>query len=82
MENEFIQKFGYAEMYEWANPTLVPNRLGIFVQFDKDNPEKIVLDYQISESNTFIPYFRGLDMGKKMTNQEHNRIMDEECSKL
>lgn len=42
MENEFIQKFGYAEMYEWANPTLVPNRLGIFVQFDKDNPEKIV----------------------------------------
>ena len=46
------------------------------------DPEKIVLDYQLGESNTFIPYFRGLDMEKKMTTQEHNRIMDEECSKL
>lgn len=41
MENDFIQKFGYTEMYEWADPANVEKRLGIFVQFDRDQPEKI-----------------------------------------
>ena len=40
-QNDFIQKFGYSEMYEWSNPSTVVNRLGIFVQFDKNNPSKI-----------------------------------------
>lgn len=39
--NDFTQKFGYTEMYEWANPELVQNKLGVFVQFDKNQPEKI-----------------------------------------
>lgn len=40
MEHDFIQKFGYSEMYEWAN---IPEiKLGIFVTFDKENPNKIV----------------------------------------
>ena len=41
MENikSLIQNFGYSEMYEWSN---VSNRnFGIFVQFDKRNPNKI-----------------------------------------
>ncbi len=46
------------------------------------NPQKIVLDYALDNSNTFIPYFRGIDIGQKMTVKQHNEIMDEECLKL
>jgi hypothetical protein len=44
MENrdDFTQKFGYAEMYEWSDPSVIQNRLGIFVQFDPQNPNKII----------------------------------------
>lgn len=41
-QNDFIQKFGYTEMYEWAEVGTVPNRLGIFVQFDKNFTDKII----------------------------------------
>ena len=34
-----IQKFGYTEMYEWSNVS--NKKLGLFVQFDKRNPNKI-----------------------------------------
>lgn len=34
-----IQKFGYTEMYEWSNAS--NKKLGLFVQFDKRNPNKI-----------------------------------------
>lgn len=54
--NDFIQKFGYAEMYEWSDPQNVPNRLGIFVQFDKNNPDKIV------------PYDNGIILGVSTIN--------------
>lgn len=41
-KNEFIQSFGYTEMYEWSDFASVVNRLGIFVQFDNNNPGKII----------------------------------------
>ena len=42
-DNPNIQKIGYTEMYEWAkNPDLLNNgRFGLFVQFNKHEPEKI-----------------------------------------
>ena len=40
-EFDFIQKFGFSEMYEWDQP--IPQvRLGSFVSFSSENPEKIV----------------------------------------
>jgi len=41
MEEINIQKFGYTEMYEWANIPEHNNRLGRFVTFDKKQPNKI-----------------------------------------
>lgn len=41
MDNEFIQKFGYTEMYEWEDTQNIPNRLGVFVQFSEKVPNKI-----------------------------------------
>ena len=46
------------------------------------NSEKIVLNYKLGISNTFLPYFRGLDIGRKMTAREHNALMDEKCFNL
>jgi len=43
MNNDNIQKFGYTEMYEWSELPLQENRLGRFVTFDKNNPNKINL---------------------------------------
>lgn len=40
--NDFIQRFGYSEMYEWAKLPLQEHRLGRFVTFSKDSPDKIV----------------------------------------
>ena len=45
----------------------------------KYNSDKITLSYQVSKSNIYIPYFRGLDLGKKQSVREHNEIMDKEC---
>ena len=43
-QNEsLIQSFGYSEMYEWSK--IPEKKLGLFVQFDKHNPDKI-LPYQ------------------------------------
>lgn len=39
MTDSLIQTFGYTEMYEWSNAS--NKRLGLFVQFDKRNPNKI-----------------------------------------
>ena len=41
-ENDFIQKFGYSEMYEWAQIPPQQYRLGRFVTFSAENPDKIV----------------------------------------
>jgi len=40
--NDFIQRFGYSEMYEWAKLPLQEHRLGRFVTLSKDSPDKIV----------------------------------------
>lgn len=41
MANEdYFQKFGYTEMYEWAETPL--NKYGLFVEFDPDEPTKIL----------------------------------------
>lgn len=37
---EFVQKFGYCEMYEWAQ--IPKSKHGLFVQFDDNNHTKIV----------------------------------------
>ena len=39
MTDSLIQTFGYTEMYEWSNAS--NKKLGLFVQFDKRNPNKI-----------------------------------------
>ena len=41
-ENDFIQKFGYSEMYEWETIPPQQYRLGRFVTFSTTSPEKIV----------------------------------------
>lgn len=43
MGDNLIQKFGYAEMYEWQTVDEKNRYLGRFVTFSKDNPDKIVL---------------------------------------
>lgn len=48
------------------------------------NPNKLVLPYAVfgDSGNTFVPYLRGLDYGKKTTIGEHNREMDKLCKNL
>ena len=41
MNNKLIQNFGFCEMYEFSNE--VSNKYGKFVQFDPENPYKIIL---------------------------------------
>lgn len=41
MNNKLIQNFGFCEMYEFSNE--VSNKYGKFVQFDPENPDKIIL---------------------------------------
>ncbi|MBQ8908853.1 MAG: transglutaminase domain-containing protein [Clostridia bacterium] len=48
----------------------------------QDYPKKLELDYNINGNSVFIPYFRGLDLGKKQSIQQHNEIMDKECIDL
>ena len=42
MEADLIQKFGFSEMYEWGEVPDPKYRLGRFVTFDEQRPEKIV----------------------------------------
>lgn len=46
------------------------------------NCNKLKLSYKVSNSDIYIPYFRGLDLGRKQSMQEHNHEMDEECLNL
>lgn len=46
------------------------------------NIKKIILNYNLGNSNTYLPYYRGLDTGKRMTTSEHNAIMDKICLEL
>ena len=46
------------------------------------NVKKLILSYNISGSNIFIPYFRGLDLGKKQSTREHNDEMDVYCKNI
>lgn len=39
--NDFVQKLGFSEMYEWVQP-IPEQRLGSFVSFSKEEPNKIV----------------------------------------
>lgn len=41
--------------------------------------KKIILNYTINNSNTFIPYLRCLDLGKRQTIKDHNIDMDNMC---
>lgn len=51
------------------------------IQYDYDT-NKIKLDYLIGNSDTFIPYFRGLDGGVKQSIKEHNQYMDRKCLEI
>ena len=51
MNEDLIQKFGYSEMYEWAELPTPEFRLGRFVTFDKTHVNKIK---PVSDKNDFI----------------------------
>lgn len=51
MGDDIIQKFGYSEMYEWNEVPENQNRLGKFVTFSKENPQKIEL---VDSADKFI----------------------------
>lgn len=49
--NELIQKFGYSEMYEWFEIPRPEHKLGRFVTFSEDAPDKIV---PVSKKGQFV----------------------------
>lgn len=51
------------------------------IEFEYDC-SKINLSYKIGPSNIYIPYFRGLDLGKRTSIKEHNEEMDAQCRKI
>ena len=51
MGDDLIQKFGYSEMYEWAEVPNQNNKLGRFVTFSDVNPDKIV---GVSKDNQYV----------------------------
>jgi hypothetical protein len=51
MNEDLIQKFGYSEMYEWAEMPTPEFRLGRFVTFDKNQVNKI---RPVTDKNDFI----------------------------
>ena len=51
------------------------------IVYDYD-ADKIVLPYKNLGSDTFIPYFRGLDLEHKMTLKEHNDFEELLCKKV
>ena len=46
------------------------------------DPNIIELSYTVNGSKKFLPYFRGLDLGKKQTIKEHNEDMDIKCYEM
>ena len=46
------------------------------------NSDKIILPYTVRPGIEYIPYFRGLDFGKKSSIKEHNLEMDKLCKTL
>lgn len=46
------------------------------------NSDKIELPYNVGQGSVYIPYFRGLDLGKKTSIEEHNLEMDKLCKTL
>ncbi len=44
--------------------------------------DKIELPYNVGPGNVYVPYLRGLDLGKKTSSKEHNLEMDRLCKKL
>ena len=58
-------KFGFAEMYEWAN--LPKSFLGRLVQFSKDNPEKI----ELAKTTENILGITSINPGIKSSNPEN-----------
>lgn len=53
MENfDYIQKFGFSEMYEWKLP-LPEERFGRFVTFDDEYPNRLVLFGESSNNDIF-----------------------------
>lgn len=46
------------------------------------NLDKIELPYKIGPGKVYIPYFRGLDLGKRTSIEEHNLEMEELCRAL
>ena len=78
--NKGVQGHTFCECFyenEWVLADVVARR--ITQNYD---PNKIVLDYDLGQSHTFVAYYRGLDLGQKMTTKEHNKIMEEECLKM
>lgn len=43
MNNKLIQNFGFCEMYEFSDESSIDSKYGKFVQFDPENPDKIIL---------------------------------------
>lgn len=46
------------------------------------DPNNLILPYKVGNGNHYIPYFRGLDLGKRQNTQKHNKAMDEACKDL
>ena len=70
----------FCECYYNGNWVLVDPTNG---KVEKEyNPQKIVLSYNVGNHNVYVPYFRGLDLGKRQSTKEHNVYMDEVCLKL
>ncbi len=54
-----------------------------FMKIEEEyNPSKLELSYNVGGSNTYIPYFRGLDLEVKQSIRDHNRNMDKLCNDL
>ena len=49
MNDNNIQEFGYAEMYEWSSSPDSSTRLGKFVTFDKEAPGKITFAHDLDD---------------------------------
>lgn len=80
-KNELIHKgHSFCECFYNGKWILVdPTFKKIEIEYDLNN---LNLSYEIVDSGNFIPYFRGLDLGKKQTMKEHNKEMDEICFNL
>lgn len=46
------------------------------------NPDLLKLSYKVGGSSTFIPYQRWLDLEKRQSTTQHNKLMDEICREI